>query len=178
VLKLSVDLSQTLIYGAVIGVGLHFIGVPNASLWGLTAGVLRFVPYAGPPLAAGMPILLSLAVFGGWAHALVTAGLFATLEVLVSNFVEPFLYGTHVGLSPLAILIAAIFWTLIWGFPGLVLSTPLTVCLVVVGRYIPSLKFLSILLGDEPALSPHVLYYQRLLASDQSEARKVFGGIS
>jgi hypothetical protein len=124
-------------------------------------------------MAAVMPIILSLAVFGGWGHALVTVGLFVTLELLVSNFIEPPLYGTHVGLSPLAILIAAIFWTLIWGFPGLVLSTPLTVCLVVMGRYIPSLKFLSILLGDEPALSAHVQYYQRLLATDQSEARQV-----
>jgi len=170
---LLLQLSVNVIYGTVIGIGLHFIGVPNASLWGLTACVLRFLPYVGPPMAAVMPILLSLAVFGGWGSALVTAGLFVTLELLVSNFVEPPLYGTHVGLSPLAILIAAIFWTLIWGFPGLVLSTPLTVCLVVMGRYIPSLKFLSILLGDEPALSAHVQYYQRLLATDQSEARRV-----
>jgi predicted PurR-regulated permease PerM len=170
---LLLQLSVNVAYGTVIGLGLHFIGIPNASLWGLTACILRFLPYAGPPLAAVMPILLSLAVFDGWSHALVTAGLFVTLEGLVSNFVEPLLYGTHVGLSPLAILIAAIFWTLIWGFPGLVLSTPLTVCLVVMGRYVPSLKFLSILLGDEPALSAHVQYYQRLLASDQSEARKV-----
>jgi len=170
---LLLQLTVNAIYGTVIGVGLHFIGVPNASLWGLTACVLRFLPYVGPPMAAAMPILLSLAVFDGWGHALVTVGLFVTLEVLVSNFVEPPLYGTHVGLSPLAILIAAIFWTLIWGLPGLVLSTPLTVCLVVMGRYIPSLKFLSILLGDEPALSTHVQYYQRLLATDQSEAKKV-----
>jgi predicted PurR-regulated permease PerM len=170
---LLLQLSVNVIYGTVIGIGLHFIGVPNASLWGLTACVLRFLPYVGPPMAAVMPIILSLAVFGGWGHALVTVGLFVTLELLVSNFIEPPLYGTHVGLSPLAILIAAIFWTLIWGFPGLVLSTPLTVCLVVMGRYIPSLKFLSILLGDEPALSAHVQYYQRLLATDQSEARQV-----
>jgi len=102
-----------------------------------------------------------------------TMGLFFTLEVLVSNFVEPLLYGTHVGLSPLAILVAAIFWTLIWGFPGLVLATPLTVCLVVMGRYMPSLNFLSILLGDEPVLSPHIQYYQRLLATDENEARHV-----
>jgi predicted PurR-regulated permease PerM len=170
---LLLQLSVNVVYGTVIGVGLHFIGVPNASLWGLAAGVLRFLPYVGPPMAALMPILLSLAVFSGWGHALTTAGLFVTLELLVSNFLEPLLYGSHVGLSPLAILIAAIFWTLIWGLPGLVLSTPVTVCLVVMGRYIPSLKFLNILLGDEPALSAHVQYYQRLLASDQSEATKV-----
>jgi predicted PurR-regulated permease PerM len=170
---LLLQLSVNVIYGVVIGAGLHFIGVPNAALWGSAACVLRFLPYVGPPMAAVMPVLLSLAVFGGWTHALITVGLFVALELLVSNFVEPLLYGTHVGLSPLAILVAAIFWTLIWGFPGLVLSTPLTVCVVVMGRYIPSLKFLNILLGDEPALSVHAQFYQRLLASDQSEAKKV-----
>jgi predicted PurR-regulated permease PerM len=170
---LLLQLSVNAIYGLVIGAALHFIGIPNASLWGLCAGVLRFLPYVGPPMAAMMPVLLALAVFGGWGHALATVGLFFALELTVSNFIEPLLYGTHVGLSPLAILVAAIFWTLIWGFPGLVLSTPLTVCLVVMGRYVPSLKFLTILLGDEPALSAHVQYYQRLLATDQGEARQV-----
>jgi len=170
---LLLELSVNAIYGLIIGTALHFIGIPNASLWGLGATILRFLPYVGPPMAALMPILLSLAVFSGWSHALATVGLFFVLELLVSNIVEPLLYGTHIGLSPLAILVAAIFWTLIWGFPGLVLSTPLTVCLVVMGRYVPSLSFLSILLGDEPVLSPHVQYYQRLLAADQSEARHV-----
>lgn len=170
---LLLQLSVNVIYGVIIGLGLHLIGIPNAPLWGLVAGLLRFLPYVGPPMAALMPILISLAVFSGWSHALMTMGLFFTLEVLVSNFVEPLLYGTHVGLSPLAILVAAIFWTLIWGFPGLVLATPLTVCLVVMGRYMPSLHFLSILLGDEPVLSPHIQYYQRLLATDENEARHV-----
>lgn len=124
-------------------------------------------------MAAVMPIPLSLAVFSGWNHALATIGLYFVLELVVSNFVEPPLYGMHVGLSPLAILVAAIFWTLIWGFPGLVLSTPLTVCLVVMGRFVPALGFLNVLLGDEPALPPHVQYYQRLLATDQNEARQV-----
>jgi predicted PurR-regulated permease PerM len=151
---LLLELSVNAIYGLIIGTALHFIGIPNASLWGLGATILRFLPYVGPPMAALMPILLSLAVFSGWSHALATVGLFFVLELLVSNIVEPLLYGTHIGLSPLAILVAAIFWTLIWGFPGLVLSTPLTVCLVVMGRYVPSLSFLSILLGDEPVLSP------------------------
>jgi predicted PurR-regulated permease PerM len=160
-------------YGLLVGVALHFIGVPNAALWGLGAAVLRFLPYIGPPLAALMPILLSLAAFPGWYHALATMGLFLILELIVSNVVEPLLYGAHVGLSPLAILVAAVFWTLVWGLPGLVLSTPLTVCLVVMGRYVPSLKFLNVILGDEPVLPPHSKYYQRLLASDQNEAKQI-----
>jgi predicted PurR-regulated permease PerM len=160
-------------YGLLIGTALYFIGIPNASLWGLFAAILRFLPYIGPPLAAVMPVLLSLAVFAGWQHALATIALFVVLELLVSNFVEPLLYGAHVGLSALAILVAAVFWTLIWGFPGLVLSTPLTVCLVVMGRYSPSLSFLNILLGDEPVLEPHAQYYQRLLALDQNDARGI-----
>jgi predicted PurR-regulated permease PerM len=160
-------------YGLLIGLALHFIGVPNAALWGLGAAVLRFLPYIGPLLAASMPILLSLAVFPGWYHALATMGLFLILELIVSNLIEPLLYGAHVGLSPLAILVAAVFWTLVWGLPGLVLSTPLTVCLVVMGRYVPSLTFLNIILGDEPVLPPHSKYYQRLLASDQPEAKEI-----
>jgi predicted PurR-regulated permease PerM len=168
-LQLAVNSS----YGLVVFTALHFIGIPNAALWGVSAAILRFLPYAGPAMAALMPIVLSLAVFPGWQQALATAGLFLVLEVLVANVVEPLLYGAHVGLSPLAILVAAVFWTLIWGFPGLVLSTPLTVCLVVIGRYVPSLGFLNVLLGDEPVLSPHAQYYQRLLAADQNEARHI-----
>jgi len=160
-------------YGLVVFTVLHFLRIPNASLWGVAAAILRFLPYVGPPMAALMPIVLALAVFPGWQHALATAGFFVVLEVVVSNFIEPTLYGAHIGLSPLAILVAAVFWTLIWGFPGLVLSTPITVCLVVMGRYVPGLSFLNVLLGDEPVLSPPAQYYQRLLATDQSEARQV-----
>jgi predicted PurR-regulated permease PerM len=160
-------------YGGIIAVGLHFIEIPNAVLWGVGAAILRFLPYIGPPLSALVPIILALAVFPGWHHAVLTAGMFLVLELVVSNFVEPLLYSSQVGLSPLAILVSAVFWTLIWGFPGLVLSTPLTACLVVMGRYLPSLNFLSVLLGDEPTLAPHAQYYQRLLASDRDEARKV-----
>ena len=160
-------------YGLVIGIALHLIGIPNASLWGVGAAMLRFLPYIGPPTAALLPIVLSLAVFPGWYHALATMSLFVVVELAVTNFVEPRLYGAHVGLSPLAVLVAAVFWSLIWGFPGLVLSTPLTVCLVVMGRYVPSLGFLSVLLGDEPVLSPESQYYQRLLATDQNEARRI-----
>ena len=161
------------IFGVIVGVGLYLIGIPDAWLWGLVAAVLRFLPYVGAPAAAAVPILLSLAIFPGWGHALGTMAFFFSLEVIVANFAEPFLYGTQVGLSTLAILIAAVFWTLIWGFPGLILSTPLTVSLVVMGRYVPSLNFLKVLLGDEPEISRSDLYYQRLLASDQSEARQV-----
>jgi predicted PurR-regulated permease PerM len=164
-------------YGLVIGIGLHLIGIPNASLWGVAATMLRFLPYIGPPTAALMPILLSLAVFPGWYHALATTSLFVVVELVVTNFVEPRLYGAHVGLSPLAVLVAAVFWSLIWGFPGLVLSTPLTVCLVVMGRYVPSLRFLSVLLGDEPVLSPESQYYQRLLASDQQRGQGNLGAV-
>lgn len=160
-------------YGLVIGTALHFIGIPNSLLWGFSAAVLRFLPYVGAPLAALVPTILSLAIFPGWYHALATIGVFVLLELVVANFIEPLLYGAHVGLSALAILVAAVFWTLIWGFPGLVLSTPLTVCLVVTGRYVPGLGFLNILLGDEPVLLPHAHYYQRLLAGDQNEAREV-----
>jgi predicted PurR-regulated permease PerM len=160
-------------YGAIIVLALHFLGIPHAAIWGIGAGVLRFLPYLGPPLSAVIPILLSLAVFPGWEHTFATIGVFFCLEVVVSNFVEPYLYGAHVGLSPLAILVAAIFWTLIWGFPGLVLSTPITVCLVVMGRYLPGLRFFNILLGDEQTLAPDVEYYQRLLAADQDDARRI-----
>ena len=170
---LLLQMVVNVLYGVVIGVGLRLIGIPNASLWGVAAALLRFLPYAGPPMAAAMPIFFSLAVFNDWRHALETAGLFFVLEVVVSNFIEPLLYGAHVGLSALAIIVAAIFWTLIWGIPGLFLSTPLTVFLVVMGRYVPSLMFLNVLLGDEPVLAPHQQFYQRLLASEPEEARHV-----
>jgi predicted PurR-regulated permease PerM len=160
-------------YGVVVGTVLHLIGIPNAWLWGLAAGILRYLPYIGAPSSAFMPIVLSLAVFPGWEHTWMTIGFFLVLEVTVANFIEPMLYGSHVGLSPLAILVASVFWTLIWGFPGLILSTPLTVCLVVIGSYVPSLSFLKILLADEPAISSADLYYQRLVACDLNEARKV-----
>jgi predicted PurR-regulated permease PerM len=169
-------LLQTLVnmsYGAIIGVALYFIGIPNALLWGAIAGTLRFLPYIGPPIGALFPILLSLAVFQGWSRPLMTAGVFLCLEIVVSNFVEPVLYGAHTGVSSIGILFAALFWTTLWGPIGLLLSTPLTVCLVVMGRYIPHLAFLQIMLGDEPVLTPDARFYQRLLAMDQEEARRI-----
>ena len=160
-------------YGTVIGLCLHFIGIPGALLWGVAAGVLRFLPYVGPPLGALMPLLLSMAVFHGWSKPLLLLGLFVILELTVSNLVEPILYGAHTGISSLAILVAAVFWTALWGPIGLLLSTPLTVCLLVVGKNVPQLGFLHILLGDEPPLTPDSRFYQRLLAMDHEEAREV-----
>jgi len=160
-------------YGIFIGMGLHFIGLPGALLWGVIIGTLRFLPYIGPPLGGIMPLLLSLAVFDGWTRPLIVLGLFVFTELIVSNLIEPLLYGIHTGISSLAILVAAIFWTAIWGPIGLVLSTPLTVCLLVVGRHVPRLRFLQILLGDEPPLTPDSRFYQRLLAMDHDEARQV-----
>jgi predicted PurR-regulated permease PerM len=160
-------------YGVFIGACLHFIGLPGALLWGVIVGTLRFLPYIGPPLGGIMPLLLSLAVFDGWTRPLIVLALFVFTELIVSNLLEPMLYGIHTGISSLAILVAAIFWTAIWGPIGLVLSTPLTVCLLVVGRHVPRLRFLQILLGDEPALTPDSRFYQRLLAMDHEEARQV-----
>jgi predicted PurR-regulated permease PerM len=160
-------------FGAVIGLGLYFIGIPNSMLWGVVAGLMRFLPYVGAPLAAVLPILLSLAIFPTWTGPVATLGLYVIVEMLVGNVLEPLIYGTHTGISSFAILFAAIFWTLIWGPIGLLLSTPLTVCLVVIGRHVPALHFLNIMLGDQRVLSPEAHYYQRLLASDQAEAKQV-----
>jgi predicted PurR-regulated permease PerM len=157
-------------FGALFAAGLYFIGVPNPVLWGALAGILRIVPYVGTFFAATLPIILSLAVFDGWLPPLLVLLLFAGLELIIANFVEPWLYGVHTGISSLALLVTAVFWTVLWGPAGLILSTPLTVCVVVLGRYFPQLSFLHILLGDEQALEAEAQLYQRLLAMDQSEA--------
>jgi predicted PurR-regulated permease PerM len=159
--------------GTVFGFGLYLIGVPNAALWGVVAGILRIVPYVGTLVAATLPIALSLAVFDGWLKPMLVFLLIAGLELIVANFVEPLLYGAHVGISSLALLVTAVFWAVLWGPAGLILSTPLTVCLVVLGRYVPQLSFLHILLGDEPVLSVEAQVYQRLLAMDQLEAQTI-----
>lgn len=160
-------------YGALFGVGLYLIGVPHALLWGVLAALLRLVPYVGTLIATAFPVAMALAVFPGWQHALLIVALFLILELVVANIIEPWLYGAHTGISSLAILVAAVFWSMLWGPVGLILSTPLTVCLMLVGRYVPQLSFLEILLGDEPVLSPQELFYQRLLAMDQDEARNI-----
>ena len=167
---LLMQLVVNLAYALPIGIGLWIIGVPNAPLWGLMALILRFVPYIGPIIASIFPLVLALAVDPGWTMVLWTAALFIVLELLINNVVEPWLYGSRTGLSPLAIIVAAIFWTWLWGPLGLLLSTPLTVCLVVLGRHVPQFEFLDVLLGNEPVLEPHQQLYQRLLASDPVEA--------
>jgi len=160
-------------FGSLFGFGLYCIGVPGATLWGVVAALLRIVPYVGTTVAAALPLALSLAAFDGWLPLLLVFLLFAGLELVISNFVEPWLYGANTGISSLALLVAAIFWTLLWGPAGLILSTPLTVCAVVLGRYVPQLSFLHTLLGDEVVLGEEAQIYQRLLAMDQPEAHAI-----
>jgi predicted PurR-regulated permease PerM len=164
-------------FGALFGFGLYWIGVPNPALWGAVAGILRIVPYVGTSVAAILPIALSLAAFDGWLRPLLVLLLVAGLELIVANFLEPWLYGAHVGISALALLVSAVFWTVLWGPAGLILATPLTVCVVVLGSHVPQLSFLHILLGDEPVLAAEAQIYQRLLAMDQLEAQNIVGQI-
>jgi AI-2E family transporter len=157
-------------YGCLFGTSLYFIGVPHALLWGALATCLRFVPYIGVWIACAFPVAMSVAVFPGWKQALLVFAVFAVLEVVTANFIEPWLYGSHTGITPFAILVAAVFWATLWGPIGLILSVPLTLCLILAGRFVPQLSFLEVLLGDAPALKPEEHYYQRLLAMDQDEA--------
>jgi predicted PurR-regulated permease PerM/methylmalonyl-CoA mutase cobalamin-binding subunit len=152
-------------YGTCIGVGLLLIGIPNAALWGLLAAVLRFIPYVGPWAGAALPVILSVAISDSWIPPVLTITLFVALEVTISNFVEPWLYGASTGVSPIALIISAVFWTWLWGPIGLVLSTPLTVCLAVMGRHAPRLQFLSVLLSENQPLAPHEEFYFHVLAS-------------
>jgi predicted PurR-regulated permease PerM len=160
-------------FGILCGIGLYFIGVPYAALWGTIAALLRIVPYVGSVVAGLFPLLLSLAVFDGLRPPLLVFLLFASLELVTGNLLEPMLYGAHTGISSLALLLTTVFWATLWGPAGLILSTPLTVCVVVLGRHVPQLSFLHILLGDEPVLAPAAHLYQRLLAMDETEARSV-----
>ncbi|WP_051154517.1 AI-2E family transporter [Rhizobium mongolense] len=157
-------------YGIPLALGLWAVGIPNAVLWGMLAIVLRFVPYIGPVIAAVLPLFLAFAVDPGWSLVLWVAAIFLALELTSNNIVEPWLYGSRTGLSPLAIIVAAIFWAWLWGPVGLILSTPLTVCLAVLGRYVPQFEFLEVLFGSEPVLDPKERLYQRLLAGDPDEA--------
>jgi len=172
-------LTETVIngcYAIVTAIALYFIGVPNAALWGLLCGVLRFIPYVGVWIAAAFPILISLILpaSGEWfVRPLVTLGFFLTLELIVGNVIEPLMYGSKTGVSPVAIIVAAVFWTWLWGPAGLVLSTPLTVLLAVAGKHMPRLQFLHVLLGDEPVLLPSTRIYQRFLADDHENAREL-----
>jgi len=170
---LLMQLAVNLTYGIPIGIALYFIGVPNPILWGLLAAVLRFIPYLGPFLAALFPVALAIAVDPGWTMLFWVVGVFLVAELISNNFIEPWLYGSSTGLSSLAIIMAAIFWTTLWGPVGLFLATPLTVCLVVIGRYVPQLEFLGVLLGSDPVLALEERLYQRLLAGNLEEAVEI-----
>jgi predicted PurR-regulated permease PerM len=157
-------------YGLVVGLGLWFIGVPSAPLWGMLAMILRFVPYIGAVISAIFPLILAAAVGPDWGMTLWTGALFLVLEPVVGQIIEPLLFGHSTGLSPVAVIASATFWTWLWGPVGLILATPLTICLVVLGRHVDRLSFLDVMLGDQPALSPAELVYQRMLARDPVEA--------
>jgi predicted PurR-regulated permease PerM len=159
-------------FGVIVGVGLYLIGIPSAVLWGLVGTLFRFIPYIGPWIAAALPITLAAAVAPGWSLVIWTAALYVGTELTMGQAVEPLLYGHSTGLSPLAVIIAAIFWASIWGPIGLIISTPLTLCLVVLGRYVEQLEFLDVLLGDRPPLTPVEGFYQRMLADDLDEAEE------
>lgn len=166
-LLLQTTLNAT--FGMLISGLLWLIGVPLPGLWGLMAAILRFVPYIGIPIAAALPAALAIAVDPGWSMVVWTLIAFFGLEAVVGQVVEPYLYGRNVGLSAVAVVVAAAFWTLLWGPVGLLLSTPLTMCLVVMGRHVPQLKFLDTLLGDRPPLAAEEIFYLRLLAADPDE---------
>jgi len=157
-------------FGVVIGIGLWLIGIPSATLWGILAAVLRFVPYIGAAIAAAFPLALAVAVDPSWSMLLWTIALFLVVEPIVGHVIEPMVYGHSTGLSPVAVVASATFWTALWGPIGLVLATPLTVCLVVLGRHVERLEFLDVMFGDRPTLSPPEIFYQRMLAGDPTEA--------
>ncbi len=157
-------------FGVLVGAGLWFVGVPNPTLLGVLAMLLRFVPYVGPIIAAALAAAVAVAVAPGWSMLLWTAALFAVAEFITGQIVEPHLYSQSTGLSAVAVVVAAVFWTWLWGPVGLLLSTPLTVCLVVLGRHVDRLEFLDVILGNQPALAPEESFYQRMLAGDPDEA--------
>ncbi|MDE4911868.1 MULTISPECIES: AI-2E family transporter [Methylobacterium] len=164
------QLALNIAFGLVIGFGLWMIGVPSPTLFGVLAAILRFVPYIGAAISALLPLILAAAVDPGWGMVIATAVLFLVVEPICGHVVEPLLYGHSTGLSPVAVILAATIWTFLWGPIGLVLATPLTVCLVVLGRHVERLWYLDVLLGDQPALSPPEIFYQRMLAGDPVEA--------
>jgi predicted PurR-regulated permease PerM len=157
-------------FGLTVGLGLWLIGIPNASLWGLMSALFRFVPYVGVPIAFLFPFALALAVDPGWEKMVWTMILYGSMEAVIGQVVEPLLYGRSMGLSAVAVVVAAVFWTWLWGPVGLLLSTPLTMCFVVLGRHVEGLKFLDVMLGDQPALRFEESLYLRMLADDADEA--------
>jgi len=166
---LLMQLVVNVTYGIPVAIGLSLIGVPNAILWGALAIVLRFIPYLGPWIAASFPVLLALASSPGWMVPLLTIALFVVLELISNNIMEPWLYGSSTGVTPIALIIAALVWTSLWGPVGLLLSTPLTVCMVVMGRHIPRLEFFSIMMSDEEVLTPAEDCYQRLIRAGEHD---------
>jgi predicted PurR-regulated permease PerM len=167
---LLTQLSLNAAFGLVIGLGLWAIGLPSPFLWGVIAGLMRFVPYIGAVVGVALPLAVAFAVDPGWSTLLWTIALFVVVEPVVAHVIEPLLVGRNTGVSPIAILVSATLWTFLWGPIGLVLATPLTICLIVIGRHIPRLQFIDIMLGDKPALAPPEIFYQRMLAGDPTEA--------
>src|ERR1700761_9279617 len=157
-------------FGLMVGIGLWLIGIPNAGLWALMSMLLRFVPYVGVPLAFLFPFTLALAVDPGWSKMVWVLALYGAIEPVIGQVIEPTLYGRSMGLSAVAVVVAAVFWTWLWGPVGLLLSTPLTMCFVVFSRHIEGLKFLDVMLGDKPALRFEESFYLRMLADDPDEA--------
>lgn len=170
---LLMQLIVNVMFGLAVTIGLYWIGIPNAILWGILTTVLKFIPYIGVWIAAAAPTFLSLAISDGWSDPVLSFGLFALLEFFVGNFLEPWLFGKHTGVSAVAIMVAAVFWSWLWGGVGLLLATPLTVCLLVIGKHVPQLAFLDVLLGDEPVFDGKTRVYQRLVAGDLEEATEV-----
>jgi len=170
---LATQLLVNALFGLPFGIALYFIGIPNAALFGLLGMVLRFIPYAGVWIAAALPAILAFAISDSWTPVAWTLGVFFALEAALAYVVEPILYGKSAGLSPLAIILAVVFWAWLWGPVGLLLATPLTVCVAVMGRYVPELGYLNMLLGVEPVLSPEERFYQRLIALDHDEAQQL-----
>ncbi len=160
-------------FGGFIALGLSLIGLPNVALWGIIAALMRFVPYAGILISCAFPLLLSVAIFPEWLKPGLVILLFFVPEAIIGNVIEPLVYGANTGTSPLGLLVAAVFWTVLWGPLGLVLSTPLTVCVLVLGRYVPQLSFLHVLLAEEPALTEEARLYGRLLAADRDESQAI-----
>jgi predicted PurR-regulated permease PerM len=160
-------------FGIAVAIALYFIGLPYALLWGFLAAMLRFIPYVGPWIATIMPSALSLIVFDGWMWPALVVSVFLVLELINNTILEPLLYGESAGVSEVGLLVAIAFWTWLWGPVGLILATPLTVCVVVLSKYVPQLDFISVLMSDEPVMKSHLSYYQRLLAGDQDEAQEI-----
>ncbi len=161
------------IFGVAVGCGLLLIGLPYAALWGFLAAILRFIPYIGPWVAAIIPSALGLAFFEGWFWPIAVVGLFLILELFTNMILEPLLYGDSAGVSQVALLVSVAFWTWLWGPIGLLMATPLTVCLVVLGKYVPQMEYITVLMSDEPVAEKNIIYYQRLLAMDGVEAAQI-----